>query len=304
MAALGVERFDVIHFHRQATAYGSLDLMREMPCVVSIDCTQQCVLDPATSALERTTYAPNLRIDGAIFTRAAQIVATSRWAAASLHTLYPSCETPVHVLPSPVLLEWFDPAWVDLRHARAQSGAKPRVLFMGGDFVRKGGYDLLAAWEAGAFHQRADLSLVTGWRINRPLPAGVTQVPHIVPHSTAWAQCWEAPDVFVLPTRNEAFGLAFQEAAAASLPAIGPRLNAVPEIVRDGETGLLIPPGDVDALAHALDTLIGSAELREKLGRRARAVIEEVASPDAYLARLTAIIEQAVDTWQPAARVR
>ena len=48
-----------------------------------------------------------------------------------------------------------------------------------------------------------------------------------------------------MPTRNEAFGLVFQEAAAAGLPAIGTRLNAIPEIVADGETGILVHPGHV-----------------------------------------------------------
>ena len=47
-------------------------------------------------------------------------------------------------------------------------------------------------------------------------------------------------DIFVMPTRNEAFGLVFQEAAAAGVPAIGTRQNAVPEIIVDGETGLLV----------------------------------------------------------------
>ena len=291
MAALDPGRFDVIHFHRQATAYGSLDLMREIPCVVSIDCTQECMTDAAASRLERRTYAPNARIDGAVFSRAAQIIAASRWAAASLRRMYPACETPVHVLPNPVLLEWFDAGWPDRR--RARGGARPRVLFMGGDFPRKGGYDLLAAWRAGGFHERAELDLVTSWPIETPLPPGVRQVRTIVPHSREWAEQWEMADVFVLPTRNEAFGLVFQEAAAAGLPAIGPRLNAVPEIVLDGETGVLVPPGDDAALARALDLLIGSAELRDKLGRRARHVIERVAAPDTYLARLTAIIEQA-----------
>ncbi len=53
-----------------------------------------------------------------------------------------------------------------------------------------------------------------------------------------------------MPTRNEAFGLVYQEAAAAGLPAIGTNHNAVPEIIIDGETGLLVPVGDRDALVR------------------------------------------------------
>jgi glycosyltransferase involved in cell wall biosynthesis len=104
--------------------------------------------------------------------------------------------------------------------------------------------------------------------------------------------------VFVLPTRNEAFALAFEEAAAAGIPAIGTRLNAVPEVVHHGETGLLVAPGDIEALVRAMDLLIDSVELRDQLGRRARDVIEQVAAPDRYLARLTAIIQEARDSWR------
>ena len=293
IAALDPRRFDVLPFHRQATAYGSLDLMREIPSIVSIDCTQSCVVEQAATALERRTYAPNIRVDGVVFRRAARIIATSRWAEQSLRSMYPDCTTPVHVLGSPVLLEWFDPRWVELRRERARRGIKPRALFVGGDFPRKGGYDLLAAWRAGALHERADLELVTNWPLETPLPPGVTQVRDVAPHTQQWVERWRGADLFVLPTRNEAFGLVFQEAAAAGLPAIGTQLNAVPEIVRGGETGLLVPPGDVDALGRAMATRVGSAELREQLGRRARQVVEAIAAPGRYLAELAAIIEAA-----------
>jgi glycosyltransferase involved in cell wall biosynthesis len=95
-----------------------------------------------------------------------------------------------------------------------------------------------------------------------------------------------------MPTRNEAFGLVYQEAAAAGLPAIGSRLNAVPEIIDDGVTGLLVSPGDRTALARALETLLASAELRERLGRNARAKIEQDGNPDTHRARLVALITQ------------
>jgi glycosyltransferase involved in cell wall biosynthesis len=282
--------FDVLHFHRTATAYGSLGVMRTVPSIVSLDCTQQCVIQTAPTALERATYAPNVRMDGAIFRRAAALVATSRWAADSVRRYYPGCRTPIHVLPSPVLVDAFDAEWIEQRRARAAQGLKPRLLFVGGDFPRKGGYDLLDAWEAGGFHARAALDLVTDWHIDRPLPPGVHQHRNVRSHTPGWAGRCAAADIFVLPTRNEAFGLAFEEAAAAGLAAIGTTNNAVPEIIAHGETGLLVPPGDTEALARAMDQLIASPALRDALGRRARAVIVETASPDRYLAALIGLI--------------
>ena len=289
LLARGLEHFDVLHFHRQASAYAALDLMDRVPSIVSIDCTQTCVLQDATTAAERWSLGFNLRRDGAILRRAAAIVSTSQWTARDVRRLYPDVTAPIHVLPNPVPLDLFDAAWLDERLTRTR--ARPQCLFMGGDFPRKGGYDLLAAWEAGGFGARADLTLVTEWRLGA-LPAGVRQLRGIRGHTPAWIRAWQDADLFVMPTRNEAFGLVYQEAAAAGLPAIGSRLNAVPEIIADGETGLLVPPGDVASLARALDTLLGSAELRDRLGRNARRKIERDAHPDDHRRQLVGLIAQ------------
>lgn len=288
--ARDARRFDVIHFHRQATAYASLDLMRRVPSIVSIDCTQDCVADAATSRVERASYWPNAWLDGLVFDRAAAIVSTSRWAADALGRRYPRCRTPVHVMPNPVLLGHFDRAWIERRRSRARDGAVPRLLFMGGDFPRKGGYDLLAAWTAGRLHERAVLEIVTNWEMTSALPPGVVLTRNVGHHSAGWSAAWERADAFVMPTRNEAFGLVYQEAAAAGLPAIGTRHNAVPEIIADEESGLLVPVGDVAALTVAIQALVDSAALRERLGANARDRIEQVAAPRAYLDALTTIM--------------
>ena len=107
---------------------------------------------------------------------------------------------------------------------------------------------MLEAWEIVGFAQLADLILVTEWPLQRrraALPAGVRQLRSIRAQTAEWPEIWRSADLFVMPTRNEAFGLVFQEAAAAGLPAIGTRLNAIPEIVADGETGILVHPGHV-----------------------------------------------------------
>lgn len=290
LAARRPRAFDVIHFHRQATAYGSLDLMSRVPSIVSIDTTQASVIEPAASRLERASYAPNVRVDGAIFRRAAALISASAWAADSLRRMYPDCRTPINVLPPPVLLDRFDAGWIERRRARARDGALPRVLFMGGDFPRKGGHDLLTAWRDGGFGSRATLEIVTDWRIDGRLPPGVIQTSGVARLSAAWTCVWAEADLFVMPTRNEAFGIVFQEAAAAGLPAIGTLHHAIPEVVHEGRTGLLVAPGDVRALAAALDALISSPDLRHQMGTHARAVIEDEASPARYLAALTGII--------------
>jgi glycosyltransferase involved in cell wall biosynthesis len=290
VASAQPERFDVLFFHRQSAAWGCLDLMSRIPSIVSIDATQDAIMAAARTSLEGRTYAVNARIDGAVYRRAAAIVSTSQWAADCVRARYPEARAPIHVLPPPVALQRFDPAWMDKRRARARRGAKPHVLFVGGDFPRKGGPELLAAWSAGGFASRASLELVTDWPVAQ-LPAGVTLRRGVAALSERWLQCWREADLFVMPTRNEAFGLVYQEAAAAGLPAIGTRHNAVPEIIDDGTTGLLVPPADVPALTRALADLIEDVDARDRMGRAARARIERLADPSRHLDQLADIVD-------------
>jgi glycosyltransferase involved in cell wall biosynthesis len=82
-----------------------------------------------------------------------------------------------------------------------------------------------------------------------------------------------AADVFLFPTeRAESFGIVLAEAMACGVPVIATDAGAVREVMgRPGVTGLLIPPGDVDALANAMGTLLGDDGLRQRLGQAARA---------------------------------
>ncbi len=84
---------------------------------------------------------------------------------------------------------------------------------------------------------------------------------------------YQAADIFVLPAtrRSEAFGLVQVEAMAAGLPVISTELGTGTSFVnRHGETGLVVPPADTDALATALSELLGSVEERRRLGDGAR----------------------------------
>lgn len=290
LLARGLDHFDVLHFHRQATAYASRDLMVRLPAIVSIDCTQTCALQMSVTSAERRSLQPNIRRDGDIFERAQAIVSTSQWAADDLRTMYPACRTPIHVLPNPVTLELFDPAWIDER--RRRTGERPRCLFMGGDFPRKGGYLLLDAWQRGGFAQRAQLHIVTDWPIRGRLGPSVEVERGVTAQSARWASAWRKADLFVMPTANEAFGLVYQEAGAAGLPAIGTRLNAVPEVIEDSRTGILIAPDARDELIAALSRLIDSRDLRDQMGSAARRKIERDADPGRHRERLVELIKQ------------
>jgi len=80
--------------------------------------------------------------------------------------------------------------------------------------------------------------------------------------------------VAVMPSLEEGFGLPLAEAMAAGLPTVATRVGGMPEIMVDGETGLLVPPADADALAGAIVRVLADPELARRLGEagRARAV--------------------------------
>jgi len=83
--------------------------------------------------------------------------------------------------------------------------------------------------------------------------------------------CLAAADVVALPSRREGLGVAALEAMAAGLPVIASRVGGLAEAVVHGETGLLVPPEDPDALAAALARLVADGELRARLGHAGRA---------------------------------
>jgi teichuronic acid biosynthesis glycosyltransferase TuaC len=81
--------------------------------------------------------------------------------------------------------------------------------------------------------------------------------------------------IFVMPSVDEAFGVAYVEAMAAGVPAIGTRGEPGPEeIAASGGGLLLLPPGDVEALAAQIDELLGDHDYVQELGQRARETVE------------------------------
>jgi len=80
----------------------------------------------------------------------------------------------------------------------------------------------------------------------------------------------QAMDVFVLSSRSEGLSLTLLEAEAAGLPIVATRVGGNPEVVRDGESGLLVPSGEPEPMAAALARLLQDSALRQRWGERGR----------------------------------
>ena len=92
----------------------------------------------------------------------------------------------------------------------------------------------------------------------------------VLPGRTDIRDWLERADVFVHTSRWEGFGIVLLEAMLAGLPVVATRVSAVPEVVADGDTGVLLEPGDVDGLAAALQALLTDRERARALGEAGR----------------------------------
>lgn len=91
-----------------------------------------------------------------------------------------------------------------------------------------------------------------------------------LPFTTEVSALMNAFDLSLLPSRGETFGLVVIEAMAAGIPVIGTNAEGVPEIIDHEQNGLLVPPGDSDALAKAIRRLAEDQGLRKRIGRQSR----------------------------------
>jgi glycosyltransferase involved in cell wall biosynthesis len=100
-------------------------------------------------------------------------------------------------------------------------------------------------------------------------------------------------DIFVLPSLQEASGaLSLLEALQAGLPVVASNIDGIPEDVTDGESALLIPPGDIAALGRALERLTGNAALRARLGRRGREIFDQRFSAESFATALGGVYSE------------
>lgn len=173
----------------------------------------------------------------------------SNWAADSLRRQgVPSHK--IRVLPPGIDLADWQPS-----PNRWQDSGPLRVLFVGGDFVRKGG-DLLL--KAAALVENTDFDIVTPEPVTGPPNVHVHQAG---PNSPALKRLFAQAHVFVLPSRADCFGLATVEAMASGLPAIVTDVGGARDIVEEGVTGWLIAP----KLEDLVTGLRQAADDRERL---------------------------------------
>jgi glycosyltransferase involved in cell wall biosynthesis len=207
--------------------------------------------------------------------RADLIVVPSRYSAKVTEAVYGVAPSRLAVVPEGIdLAEWQG------RFATASRVARggPIVLAVGRMYPRKRFVDLLHAAarlraEGGAARFRI-VGKGPEWdtvaRVHAEL--GLTDTVTLLGDVTRdqLAAEYASADCFCLPSVQEGFGIVFLEAMAAGLPVVACRAAAVPEVVLDGETGVLVPPRDPDALARGLAQVLARPEWARGLGAAGR----------------------------------
>jgi len=288
---LGSGPVDAIFVHTQVAAQLAGAVMQRIPTVVSLDATP-LNFDSLGAPYRHTRNWPavealKLRLNQSVFRRAAALVAWSEWAADSLVADYGIPERKISIIHPGVDVNLFRP--------REQGGRRNvvRILFVGGDFERKGGTDLLQAMRP--LGPLAELDVVTSSPVEPP-PGVVCRVHRgLSPQSPELVKLYREADIFALPSRGDCFAQAVSEGLASGLAIVASRTGAIPEMVRDGVNGYLVPPAHPRALGRALVSLVLSSSMRREMGLASRRLAEQEHDADANNRRIIELMITVAD---------
>lgn len=217
--------------------------------------------------------------------------AVSSWLAGEAHRIAPAAR--IEVAPMPVRAERFSP------DPSARS-PEPRFLFVGRLNEQKQVATLLRAL-AAMRHDQAALDVVGDGPDREALHAlaatldlgdRVRWIPRV--EQGELAALYRRATCLVLPSREEGLGLVAVEAHLCGTPVIGARSGGIPDVVHDGEDGLLVPVGDAGALAAAMDVLLDRPDRGAAWGEAGRRHAASRFTPTAVAARYLAVYDAAV----------
>jgi alpha-maltose-1-phosphate synthase len=280
---------DLVHSHTwYANLAGHLaSLLYGVPHVMTVHSLEP--LRPWKAEQLGGGYAVSSWCERVAVESAAAVIAVSDGMRADVLGTYPAVQpSRVHVIRNGIDTTEYapDPA-ADVLARYAVDPARPAVIFVGRITRQKGVPVLLRA--AASLDPSAQLVLCAGQPDTPELAAeveglvaelraarsGVIWIPEMLP-KRAVIQLLSHATVFACPSLYEPLGIVNLEAMACGTAVVGSAVGGIPEVVSDGETGLLVPPGDPAALAAALNALVGDASRAAAMGRagRERAVTE------------------------------
>lgn len=290
---------DAVFIHTQVAALLAKSIMETVPTVVSLDATPRNFDSQGASYGHTPNRRPlesiKMRLNQSVFRQAAALVAWCDWARESLVDDYGVPAEKIHVIHPGVDLNLFRP------RANGVDRDVVRVLFVGGDFERKGGPELLQAMRRVG--PAAELDLVTGPDVEVPHDVRCRVHHGLRPQSSEILELYRNADIFVLPSRGDCFPQAVAEGLASGLPIVATSVGAIPEMVREGLNGHLVPPADPRALGQALESLVRSRTRREQMAPISRLIAEQEHDAAANNRRIIGLMQALSDRTAKAIRI-
>jgi len=262
------EPVDVLHLYTHNVGLLSVAHMARQPTVVSLDATNEQngyrLPQRYPTRFTPLTVAATKVLERRVYRAATLVVAHSQWAASSLVDDYGVEEERIRVIPFGI--------GVPPRLTASPKEGLPRITFVGRSMERKGGWWLLDLWRK---HLRdvATLTLVTP----EPVAAepGVKVVGDVRQGDGRVFELLADTAVYAFPSPIDPFGYSMIEAMVMAVPVVALGQAAVPEIVEDGVTGMVVEPGDGQAFAEAVRSLVVDRELGRRMGEAGRARVLE-----------------------------
>ncbi|MEM1447205.1 MAG: glycosyltransferase family 4 protein [Planctomycetota bacterium] len=270
---LPIDRFDVIHVITQGSAGSVLDF-RDKPTKWAVNLDAAAAQSMDTYGYPALGMRPMINAENKIYAAADLAVCRNRWCGEWLREHQQLPDDKIHVCRNSM----HPPPAHRAQHPPRAAGEKVRLVFVGNDFIRKGGPELLKMHQE-RFADVAELHVCSRRAV--PDHAAKNVVWHgAVDRETLIGELLPTMDVFIMPTRNDMHPWAILEAASIGLPVISTDFAGIPEMIVDGHNGYLCGVEAWSEVADRLATLIENHDLRWQMGLAGRERVAAEYNPD------------------------
>jgi glycosyltransferase involved in cell wall biosynthesis len=224
------------------------------------------------------------------------IVSSSRWLAGAVAASSLLGRFPGLVIPHGLDTADFAPRDRSVARAALEVADDARIVMFAAGRVteHRKGFELLAQ-AMSRLPEKSGLFLMSLGRGRPVVDSGLRQI-HLghIENDRLLSLAFSAADVFVIPSTQEAFGQTALESMACGTPVVGFAVGGIPDVIQTGVCGLLVPPGNVEALADAINRLLGNEDVRVEMSANGRQIAVEAYALEVQARRYIDLYEQLV----------
>ncbi|RLB87963.1 MAG: hypothetical protein DRH50_15980 [Deltaproteobacteria bacterium] len=283
--------FDCVFIQSFELIQGFADLISRKPTIVAHDCTNilghWLVYNQNKTILNYFRFLIKCVLTIPVYKRIVRqvdvFIPRTQWCAKSLRDHYRVDLSRIIVAPGCLDLNLWKP------NRAKDSDSSTKLLFVGNDFERKGGYFLLDLY-TNSLQGRFELTIVSNDRSLKSInfPRGVKLVKGVSHNEMdRLINIYSSSDIFVYPTRKDQLGLVLLEAAASGLPIIATNVGGIPDVVIDGYNGFLMPySAGISEWTSRIEGLAEDKTMMLCFGEAGRQLAERSFSKEAFKIKL------------------